>query len=536
VSGRFTGSRSLRTKEAERLAGALAKREGRLLVLTTDSSHLERIESGWLKDAGKTILHAEDIEVDLDVFTNDDNAALVLTNRYDGIDLPDDACRTMVIDDHPDATNLQERFLTQRLGAGAFLRERIRTRVTQAMGRCTRNDTDHATILILGERLAKFLTEKDVRRSLHPELQAELEFGIDNSKEQTADGFLELIDLFQTDEWDDAEQHLLEAREELACADDPVAKPLRKIVKHELEYLYAAWNDDWTFAAAAARKVTDGLEGGSELKPYQALWYYVASNATVRAEDQRSTAPTELPNDLLRRAVACAPGLSFFLKPLKLATGIVRNDDSQASVAALNAARRLARLGHVGSKFERHMNAMKGDLDATDAPSFERGLDVLGELLGFEVIHGIGKDEAAPDSVWHLDHELFLGWEAKSGEKPDAPIAVRRVRQAKGHFDWIKDQFKLTALSGVSVAMTTRKTTLDKGAKKFAESVSYINLDAVRVVAKDAVRALANVRRDVGNASETVIAEAVHREFRAIKLLPAQLLARLAPLVNLPLA
>lgn len=527
---------SLRTRQAEVLAGELARREGRLLVLTTDGVHLKRLEAGWLKGTGKTILHADDIEADLNVFTSDDNAALVLTNRYDGIDLPDDACRRMVIDDHPDATNLQERFLSQRLGAAAFLRERIRTRITQAMGRCTRNDTDHATILVLGERLAKFLTEKDVRHSLHPELQAEVAFGIENSKDQTADGFLDLIDQFRADEWDEAEQHLVEAREELTRADDPVAKPLREIVKDELNYVYSAWSDDWTYAVDAARRVTDGLEGGSELRPYQALWYYIASNATVRAEEQHPPASAGMPNDLLRRAVACAPGLSFFLKPMKLTTGMVRDEDVQTSTAALNAARRVARLGHIGSKFEKHMNAMKSDLAATDAAAFERGLDALGELLGFQIIPGIGKDEAAPDSVWHLGDDLFLGWEAKSEEKADAPIAVKRVRQAKGHFDWIKDRFKPTSPEGTFIAMTTPRTTLGADAKKFADPVSYISLDGMREVARDATRALSTVRRDVGHASETLMAEAVLREFKEAKVLPKQLLARLVPLASLPLA
>lgn len=526
---------SLRSKQAEQLAGELARRDGRLLVLTTDGPHLKRIEAGWLKGAGKTILHADHVEANLDIFTDDDNAALVLTNRYDGIDLPDEACRRMVIDNLPDATNLQERFLSERLGAGAFLRERVRTRITQAMGRCTRNDADHATILILGERLAKFLTEKDVRRSLHPELQAELEFGIDNSTDQNADGFLDLIDLFQTEEWSDAEQHLLEAREGATRVDDPVADPLRKIVKNELAYVYAAWNDDWTYAADAARKVTDGLEGGSELKPYQALWYYVASNATARAEEQRGEGVSNLPSDLLRRAVACAPNLSYFLKPLKLGTGVVRDEDGQATTVALRAARRLARLGHIGSKFDKCITAVKNDLSSTDSATFERGLDALGELLGFDIVPGIGREEAAPDSVWHLERELFLGWEAKSDEKPNASITVSNVRQAKGHFDWIKDRFKLKTTTGINVIMVTPRVTLDTEAKKFSEPLHYINIGGVIELAKDVARALANVRRDAGNSSEAVLADAVLREFKAANLLPKQLCARLVLLASLPL-
>lgn len=526
---------SLRAKQANELAAEIAKRKGRLLVLTTDDPHLKRIESGWLKGTGKTVLHAGDIEDDMDVFTDNDNAALVLTNRYDGIDLPDDACRQMVIDDHPDATNLQERFFTQRLGAGAFLRERIRTRITQAMGRCARNDSDHATILILGERLAKFLTEKDVQRSLHPELQVELAFGIDNSADKTATDFLDLIDKFQTDQWDEVEEYLLAARDDVVRVDDPVASPLGKIVKNELDYVYAAWNDNWTFAADAARKVTDGLEGGSELRPYQALWYYIAFNATVRAEEQRGEQTSDLPTDLLRRAVACAPGLSYFLKPLKVEPGVLQEEDGRAASAALNAARRLARLSHLGSKFDKHIAAMKENLASTEAVPFERGLDALGKLLGFEVEEGVGKQKAAPDSVWTLNREFAIGWEAKSEEKPDAAIAVSAVRESKGHYEWIKDSLNLKTDDGLSVVLASPRRNLDKDAKKFAGHLLYANLNDVGILARDVARALANVRRDHGGASETQMSDAVLREFKAAKLQPKQILARLVSLASLPL-
>ena len=55
------------------------------------------------------------------------------------------------------------------------------------------------------------------------------------------------------------------------------------------------------------------------------------------------------------------------------------------------------------------------------------------------------------------------------------------------------------------------------------------------ILARDVARALANVRRDHGNASETQMAEAVLREFKLVKLQPKQILARLVPLVSLPL-
>lgn len=525
---------SLRSKEVDGLMAEIAKQPGRLLVLTTDGRRQQAIEKGWLKQADKKILHADDVESDLDVFTRNDAAALVLTNRYDGIDLPDDACRRMVIDGHPDATNLQERFLTERLNAGAFLRERVRTRITQAMGRCTRNDGDHATILILGERLAKFITEKDVRAAMHPELQVELDFGVDNSADQTRQGFLDLIQQFQTDEWDDAEQHLLDAREQSQQLADPVAEPLRKVVEHELGYVYAAWNDDWTYATASARRVIEVLEGGSELRPYQALWYYLAANATQRAESRAGRSSTGIADDFLRRAVACAPNISYFLKPLKETVAITEEVDAITSTAAINAARKLVQLGHIGSKFEKQMAALKKDLASTDSSVFERGLDSLGELLGFETIPGAGHKKAAPDSVWHIEREFVLGWEAKSDEKADAQISVSTVRETKGHVDWIRDEFKLKSTKGATVVLTSPRTSIDKDAKKFADDLRYIPVDGVVAIAKDVASALANVRRDAGNSSEPLMVEAILREFKISKLLPKLLLARLVRLSAIP--
>lgn len=527
-------SSSLRPQDAEDLAREIAQRPGRLLVLTTNTARMKQIESGWLHHAGKDLLHAPDIETNIEVFTRNDNAALVLTNRYDGIDLPDDACRRMIIDDLPDATNLQERFLTQKLGAVAFLRERVRTRVMQAMGRCTRNDRDYALILVLGERLTTFLTQTEVRQALHPELQVELDFGISNSSDQSPEGFVGLMDQFQTQAWDDAEQYLLEARENAAVSEDPVAKVLREVVRDELDYVYAAWSGDWTYATGAARKVCDGLGGGPELKPYQALWYYVASNATTAAEEHRKVPPSGVADDLLGRAISCAPSLSVFLRPVRASTSPTEHEEAVTSTATLEAARLLAKLGHVGTQFGRRVRHVKDEVGSDAATRFERGLDSLGELLGFTVERGIGAQNAAPDSVWHIGHEVFIAWEAESEGKPESSVAVSKVRQARGHVDWVLDRYKLQNADNVHVILTTPKTTLDAEARKFCGGVLHITVEGVRRLAKEATKALENVRRDAGGRSETVVAEAILREFKTAEVLPRQILGRATPLKDLP--
>ena len=77
------------------IANVVAER-GRALVLTPDTRTAEAFVADRLP-TGCQVLSADDVEDDLRVFTSQPSAALVLTNRYDGIDLPDDDCRLVVL-------------------------------------------------------------------------------------------------------------------------------------------------------------------------------------------------------------------------------------------------------------------------------------------------------------------------------------------------------------------------------------------------------------------------------------------------------
>jgi len=61
------------------------------------------------------------------------------------------------------------------------LTERIRTRLTQGAGRATRNSADYAAVIMLGRDLANFCAQPGVQAASHPEIRAELCFGLDNS-------------------------------------------------------------------------------------------------------------------------------------------------------------------------------------------------------------------------------------------------------------------------------------------------------------------------------------------------------------------
>ena len=81
----------------------------------------------------------------------------VLINRYDGIDLPGDACRVLAIADLPEVSSYADLVDSEVLsGAAVNLRRQIE-RIEQGMGRGVRSNDDYCAVLLLGPKLTSRL-------------------------------------------------------------------------------------------------------------------------------------------------------------------------------------------------------------------------------------------------------------------------------------------------------------------------------------------------------------------------------------------
>jgi len=78
---------------------------------------------------------------------------VVLVNKYDGIDLPDDACRILVLDGLPEAYGALDRADELALeNTPAFVGRQVQ-RIEQGMGRGVRSNDDYCVVFLLGSRL-----------------------------------------------------------------------------------------------------------------------------------------------------------------------------------------------------------------------------------------------------------------------------------------------------------------------------------------------------------------------------------------------
>lgn len=503
---------SMEPDDADDFVAAAIFRAGRAVVLTPTTTEAERFAERCVP-AGTKVLRAAEVERDQALFTGEPRAVLLAPNRYDGMDFANDACRLVVLSGLPSGTHLQERFLMDKLNAERVLSERLRTRILQGSGRCTRNALDYAAVVIRGEPLTDFLARADSVKPMQPEIQAEIEVGFRNSDSNEADP-LEYLDSFlnQDPDWAEADEFIRNLTDETSRTPAANSDELANAARAEVEAWCAAWRGEMEEAVGRAREAADLLEGGASLRPYRAFWLFLAASwATSVAADATSRARAEA---LAKDAVEAARALMW--RPRLGSPAMPPRRAVEASSQGRRAAALLGTLGLRGRRFEDRCSALVAGLREGDPPLFERRLCELGELLGFDALHPDG--QAQPDGVWRDDDRAWLLFEAKTDVSPVNAISVADVRQAGTHEAWVRTQFGWSEPAYVSTYLVCDRTTVDRTAADLARVLFVVPRGHIVGIAEEAVAMFRALRVEAPGLSTEELSTRFTVEFATRKL------------------
>ena len=485
---------SLEKEEIDTLRLSLMERAGRSVVLTTSSLEQRKFEEDISQQINFPTFSAEDIEDSKENFTCEDKAVAVLANRYDGIDFPMDEARLLCVDGLPKAMNAQERFFMSRMGATVIFNERISTRVFQAIGRCNRAILDRATIFITGDEIQDYITHTERRGCFYPSLQAELDFGIEQSTDVTADNFLDNFDLFLSDnsDWRSADQDITQNAKMKAKSTFPCIDELSKGVIHEVRYQKYMWQQDYVKATEEAQAVLGKLQA-SDLKGYRGLWHYLAGQAARHAAAAGHSTFEGVAREQLihaQKSVSSLPWLNRLIIP-KEAKGIIENKaDTETNVQVEALEQILCNLGtaHDGKFTKIEKEILEG---LTNLKSFENSQKKLGELLGFNA--GKIEDQGSPDPWW-LGQSCGIVFEDYVEAKSSSKINTTKARQAASHIEWMKSNVPEAEEMSIISVLVSPVTSADKGAKPSLTKVSFWALADYITWAKNALSVLRELR------------------------------------------
>ncbi|MCQ0989152.1 DEAD/DEAH box helicase [Jiella marina] len=100
---------------------------------------------------------AKSFSVELDKFRHAANGSFLLLGRYDGIDLPDDECRLMIVDGLPVGSSQFERYQFDKVHLDQAFFPRVANRITQLFGRINRGKNDYGIYIIASTDVENWL-------------------------------------------------------------------------------------------------------------------------------------------------------------------------------------------------------------------------------------------------------------------------------------------------------------------------------------------------------------------------------------------
>jgi hypothetical protein len=334
-----------------------------------------------------------------------------------------------------------------------------------------------------------------VRATLSPDLQSEIEFGLDQS-DTSLDDVRDNVAMFleQGKRWrGDPEEELTRIRA-AAEQQEPVEAPgLAAAAKHEVEALESMWHGDWKSASEKLHLAASALTSFPVARGYQATLFFRAAVAMDKAA--RETSDPELST----RADALAAQAMDAAKPATWMAAFLPFEGRQAlpsSPQLLSAATRLSTYIDEASsavKLKAKFEKMLDGLSQVDHKEYEPALTQLGLFLGAYAFKPTGNSRT--DSAWCWDETQWISVEAKSEHKIEGVIGVTDTLQVNGHLALVSED-RGVAVPAVSAAvMVSPRTLVHKDAIAVAGMNSYrVTPDDMRALATEVERMWAGMQ------------------------------------------
>lgn len=113
------------------------------------------------KEQGGIVFNSGNISQGIKSIKSRKNGLYVFVNRYDGIDLPDDACRIIVVDGLPNISNMNDKYEQEVVRRSERIQREQIQRIEQGMGRGVRSSNDYCLVYLLGNQLTNILYSDD---------------------------------------------------------------------------------------------------------------------------------------------------------------------------------------------------------------------------------------------------------------------------------------------------------------------------------------------------------------------------------------
>lgn len=358
---------------------------------------------------------------------------LVLVNRYDGIDLPDDSCRILLFDGKPFSESLVDAYQEScRPDSDSTLMRLIRT-VEQGMGRSVRGEKDYSVIVVVGSDLTRLLRDKHSRSYLSSQMSTQIEIGLqiaELAQSEIAEGkppMDALNELIRQCLNRDAGWKAFYAQQMDSVTPKGANQLLLDVYAAELEAEQLYMRGEHAKASARIQTLLDAHKFAAD----DIGWYLQTMGRYNYPSNHKEFSRLQLAAHGKNRMVMRPPQGLTVSKLTVVSQGRVERIaqwiQGFADYAQLNVA-----LSDILSRLAFQVKADK----------FEQALDELSRALGFGGERPDKEWKEGPDNLWALDDVNYIVWECKNEvQRNRAEINPSEAEQMNRSAAWFSKNY-----------------------------------------------------------------------------------------------
>lgn len=380
----------------------------------------------YWEERGGIVLSAGNISRGVEDIKSRNSGLYVIVNRYDGIDLPDDACRILVIDGLPNISNMDDKYEQEVVRKSERIQREQIQRIEQGMGRGVRSHNDYCLIYLLGNQLTTVLYADEGYKYFSSATKAQFELSekmCEQIEGQGLDAIIEIGDYVL-----DRNQMWIEACKNVTSEVDYVqeisitksARTLRKA------FDYGSYGD-----YERAEKIINDLvneEGNSRIRGYYKQILAEYANFTDKNKAQQILKSAKKDNIDILNSIE---GIQFI------------KEGNSLPEQSRNIIDRINYLGHDENDLILYLDSLLDDLRFVENSSkrFENAIKDIFVLIGYGARQPEREVGKGPDDFVILGAGDYFVIECKNETITDT-ISKHDCNQLNGSYTWFDNLYK----------------------------------------------------------------------------------------------
>lgn len=371
---------------------------------------------------------------------------LVIANRYDGIDLPDDACRILIIDSLPFFNSLSDKYQEICRPSSDIINIRIAQKIEQGLGRSVRGEKDFSVILLIGSDLVKFIKSINTSKYFSIQTKKQIDVGIEiaemakedlKENENSMKVIINLVNqsLKRDEGW---KNYYLEEMSDIT--DKEYDNNMYEILLLERKAEKAFNEGNYEYACEKIQEIIDNetkdeLEKGWYLQDLARYKYYISK---VEANQIQKNAFVKN-----RQLLKPKEGISYNKIEYMNESRIKRIKDW------------ISKFGNF-TEFNLQVNSILDDLSfGREAEKFEAALKNIGDLLGLISQRPDKLIRKGPDNLWCIKNNEYIMFECKNEVSSDRKeISKYEAGQMNSHCGWFESEYNEAKVKRILIIPT----------------------------------------------------------------------------------